>query len=217
MRAPSITLVAMLAILAPAARADNDQGRVPAKALELAETGRALHSVGVYDGAVTAFTEAYVLAPHPSLLYNIAQSYRLSGNCDESAWMYRRFLQTRPIGEQRRAATAHLTALGNCGTGDLRITADEPRALRLKRIGVALTIGGGVSLVTALALHAHEGATPVAGRDSSTIPTVLAIGGGLAVASGVAMYVLGRRYERAGSPVVAPTANGAQVTVSWGF
>ena len=61
----------------------------------------------LHEAAVAAFKEAYVLAPSPGLLFNIAQAYRLAGNCDDAAWMYRRFLDTNPpasIARARRAA-----------------------------------------------------------------------------------------------------------------
>ena len=118
----AITIAAVLAA-APAARADNAlrPERIPNKARELAEKGRTLHNAGDYSGAVAAFKEAYVLAPSPGLLFNIAQSYRLAGNCDESAWMYRRFLDTNPVGEHRSLAETHLAAVERCCSARSRL------------------------------------------------------------------------------------------------
>ncbi|HEU4612056.1 MAG TPA: tetratricopeptide repeat protein, partial [Kofleriaceae bacterium] len=101
MKAPVLAIAAILAA-APVARADNAlrPERIPNKARELADKGRAYHQAGDYAAAVAAFKEAYVLAPSPGLLFNIAQSYRLAGDCDEAAWMYRRFLDTNPGGAQ---------------------------------------------------------------------------------------------------------------------
>ena len=100
MKASAITLVAILAAASANAHADSAlrPERIPNKARLLAEKGRAFHNAGDYNNAVSAFKEAYVLAPSPGLLFNIAQAYRLGGNCDEAAWMYRRFLDTNPIG-----------------------------------------------------------------------------------------------------------------------
>ena len=36
-----------------------------------------------------------------TLLFNLAQAYRLQGNCDDAALMYRRYLATNPGVEQR--------------------------------------------------------------------------------------------------------------------
>jgi tetratricopeptide (TPR) repeat protein len=127
---PGLALVAMLAAATmPVAHADNAlrPERIPNKARELVTKGRKAHKAGDYTAAVSAFKEAYVLAPSPGLLFNIAQAYRLAGNCDEAAWMYRRFLDTDPKGTHRRLAENHLSAVEKCGTGGLRITVTPPR------------------------------------------------------------------------------------------
>ncbi len=186
MRTGAFTLAAMLAA-APVARADNAlrPERIPNKARLLADEGRAYHQAGDYAAAVAAFKEAYVLAPSPGLLFNLAQSYRLAGNCDEAAWMYRRFLDTNPIGAHRQLAETHLATVEKCGSGGLRITAPEPRpdnanvpeprlelavlarpaarAHTYKRAGVATAIGGGVLLAGAayFALDARDAAQTV--------------------------------------------------------
>ena len=112
------------------ARADNAlrPEQIPAKARELAERGRTFHDAGDYSAAVSAFKEAYVLAPSPGLLFNIAQAYRLAGNCDESAWMYRRFLDTNPSGDRRTRSRRRTSAIvEKCGHGGLRIGIEPPR------------------------------------------------------------------------------------------
>src|SRR5262245_45728658 len=121
------TLAVMIALAGPAA-ADTSFGssRVPNKARVLADKGRAAHQAGDYDEAIAAFKEAYVLAPSSGLLFNIAQSYRLAGNCDEASWMYRRFLDTSPTGMRRRLAEQHLATVEKCSAGMLRIAAPTP-------------------------------------------------------------------------------------------
>ncbi|HEX5059048.1 MAG TPA: hypothetical protein VFV99_06795 [Kofleriaceae bacterium] len=168
----AITLAAVLAA-APIAHADNAlrPERIPNKARELAEKGRAYHNSGDYSAAIAAFKEAYVLAPSPGLLFNIAQAYRLAGDCDESAWMYRRFLDTNPVGEHRSLAETHLASVEKCGRGGLRVTAPTPkqdalavpepatsvvtdadpdrRSRTYKRVGLGTAIGGGALLAGA--------------------------------------------------------------------
>jgi tetratricopeptide (TPR) repeat protein len=128
MRGSVIALAAVLAAAAPA-YADNAlrPEMIPNKARELAEKGRRHHQAGDYSAAVSAFKEAYVLAPSPGLLFNIAQAYRLGGNCDEAAWMYRRFLDTNPLGKQRDIAQTQLSTVEKCGTGGLRIDVTPPK------------------------------------------------------------------------------------------
>jgi tetratricopeptide (TPR) repeat protein len=132
-RARVVTLAAVLAAAAPA-HADNAlrPQQIPNKARELAEKGRRHHEAGDYGAAISAFKEAYVLAPSPTLLFNIAQSYRLAGNCDEAAWMYQRFLDTNPNGKQRDLAQQHLSSVEKCGSGGLRITVVPPTRLDAK-------------------------------------------------------------------------------------
>ncbi len=262
MKTHLLTIAAVLATALPAAYADNAlrPERIPNKARELAEKGRKHHDAGDFAAAVAAFKEAYVLAPSPSLLFNIAQAYRLAGNCDESAWMYRRFLDTDPRGTQRQLAETHLGAVEKCGSGGLRITVIPPtietrtpapdptltvsddtswsaRGNRYKRAGVYTAVGGGVLLIGAalFAFDAHNASNSVEesykrggrwsdvqaldarGERSETIATVLGVGGGVAMLSAAVLYGLGKHYEPANHFAVAPTKNGAQVSMSWGF
>ena len=76
---------------------------IPEKARFLADRGRQLQRDGKFAEALEAYKAAYVLAPSPGLLFNLAQAYRLNGDCDDAAWMYRRFLDTDPRDDLRSA------------------------------------------------------------------------------------------------------------------
>lgn len=187
-------IAATLVAVSTDAFADNAlrPDQIPTKARELVERGRAAHDAGKYDAAVSAFKEAYVLAPSPGLLFNIAQAYRLGGNCDESAWMYRRFLDTNPSGDRRAIAEMNLAVVEKCGHGGLRVGFEAPRleaqvpvpeapadteatsvdkAAAFKRSGLGVGIAGGVALLGAavFAIDAHE--------QSNTVAAVYAKGG----------------------------------------
>jgi tetratricopeptide (TPR) repeat protein len=257
-----------IALLASAAQVSLVSAEpVPEKARQLADRGRILHDAGDYVDAIAAFNEAYVLAPSPGLLFNLAQAYRLAGKCDDAAWMYRRFLDSHPGTDKRQLAEAHLATVEKCGHGGLRVaiipqppamtaTIPEPRietaattptalaihsrpiesnaGQRDKRIGIALGIGGGVILAGAayFAWDAHEASNTVStayaqgkkwsdvastderGQHSATMGEALGIAGGLAVASGAVMYLIGRHQEHV---AVMPTAGGAGIRMSWGF
>ncbi len=262
MNARALTFTAVLAAAATGtARADNAlrPELIPNKARQLADRGRAAHDHGDYSAAIAAFKEAYVLAPSPGLLFNIAQAHRLAGHCDEAAWMYRRFLDTNPIGEHRQLAEAQLAVVEKCGSGGLRVSTPTPRRdnaevpdppLELadtsrrawrgrayKRVGIGTAIGGGALLAGAaiFAIDARDAADTVEkaykrggkwadiadadarGQRSSTMAAVLAIGGGLAVASGAVLYAVGHHYEKTQHVAVTPTGGGAQVSLSWSF
>lgn len=243
---------------------------VPPKARKLAEHGREMHRRGEYERAVTAFKEAYVIAPSAGLLFNLAQAYRLQGNCDDAALMYRRYLATSPPADARAVAQTHLATVERCvHKRGLNIPLDEsmaylnvppppgpeavlepdrreaddrrevPRPRRLERdVGVGLVIGGGAALATAayfgLASYraardveaAYEGGAkwsevrPIheRGERAELAAKIFGIGGGLAVAGGVTLWLLGRRDERTQRLAVTPaTGHGAEVSYAWSF
>ena len=128
----SALIVAAILVAAPAARADEG---IPVKARDLAAKGRSAHDQGDYARAIAAFKEAYVIAPAPALLFNLAQAYRLQGNCDDAALMYRRYISTRPAPEGRALAEEHLATMERClKKRSLNIPMDESMAyLRVEK------------------------------------------------------------------------------------
>jgi len=115
MRTAYVTLAAFA--LAPGFAYADEPTRpsvIPQKARLLAERGRALHDAGDYGNAIIAFKEAYVIAPSSGLLFNLAQAYRLQGNCDDAALMYRRYLDTAPSRDGRALAVGHLVTVERC-------------------------------------------------------------------------------------------------------
>jgi len=282
MKTIALTLAATLMassvpMLSSVARADNAlrPERIPNRARELAQKGKRLHESGEYMDAVASNKGPYLVPPSPGPTFNIAQSYRLAGKGDDSAWMYRRFLDTDPRGPQRDLAEQQLAVVEKCGTGGLRVSITPPsspamapsgatsarmgtelalgltggsssaelrddtnsRARNYKRAGTYVAIGGGLMLVGAalFAVDAHEASNSVEdsyerggkwkdveaidarGKRSETYATVLGVGGGVAVLSAAVLYGLGKHYESSSRVAVAPTKNGAQVSLSWGF
>ena len=61
----------------------------PIKCLTVAEFPR-------FADAVTAFKGAYLLSGDPKLLFNVAQSYRLSGDCEQALRFYKNFKREAP-------------------------------------------------------------------------------------------------------------------------
>jgi len=233
---------------------------IPPKARALAMQGRAYHDAGDYGNAIIAFKEAYVMAPSPGLLFNLAQAYRLAGNCDDAALMYRRYIATGPSVEGRTIAEGHLEAVERCShkaslgipqdpgapvsiktdraSGSLFSTAPPSGRGRLeKNLGIGLAISGGVALAISAyyGFEAYESASEVEdgyakgakwkdlapidarGEHAQTYARVFGIGGGVAVAGGVALYLLGRRAESLPPIAVAPAKQGATVSAAWRF
>jgi tetratricopeptide (TPR) repeat protein len=236
---------------------------IPPKARKLAEHGRAMHKRGAYEKAIVAFKEAYVIAPSPGLLFNLAQAYRLQGNCEDATMMYKRYLATMPDANGRAIAETHLQTVERCGQKRaLNIPLEDSMAylkvppppgpeqvivadtLELERpselkkdFGIGLTIGGGVAIATAayLGVRAYQAEREVEeayergakwnevkalhekGDNAARNAKLCGVVGGLAVATGVTLWVLGRRDERANQLAVTPSAKGGQVSYSWSF
>jgi len=170
-------------LFAPVAGAEVSAEPVPAKARTLSDRGRAFHDAADYASAITAFTLAYAMAPRPALLFNLAQAYRLQGNCDDAALMYRRYLATAPSPQGRALAEAHLAGVERCvhklplpAAGNLvasppsnalsttrTVTRRSATAEVEKDVGVALTVAGGLALGVAayFAVRAHDAADDV--------------------------------------------------------
>lgn len=263
MRLTTAISVAALALAPIAASAGEPSPPeiIPDKARKLADRGRAYHDAGDYEHAIAAYKEAYVIAPSPGLLFNLAQAYRLRGSCDDALMMYRRYLETGPSPEGRTIAEGHLETVERCAHKQgLNIPIDselehipvlppEPGASlwarsrpashgqALKDVGVGVTLTGSVALSVALyfGFKAHDASAAVEdayahgakwkdvqpiderGQRDALMATLFGIGGGLAVASGVTLYVLGKRAERATPIVVLPSNHGAEVSLAWRY
>src|SRR5664279_1293069 len=134
---PSVLMACALASFAAqgwsSARADTSTDEaatsgmaIPEKARFLADRGRQLQRDGKFADALEAYKAAYVLAPSPGLLFNLAQAYRLNGNCDDAAWMYRRFLDTDPSDDLRDLVNDHLAKLQTCMHVGFRTRIETP-------------------------------------------------------------------------------------------
>ncbi len=181
------TSVLIAVLISSTAFAEPPQpGQIPQKARELAERGRVYHDAGEYERAIDAYREAYVLAPSPGLLFNLAQAFRLHGDCDDAAWMYRRYLDTNPPDARRALAEGHLATVEKCARGTLFVVTPPPHAAavpdpvgvavpsdtppssvhssaRREHVGIWIAIGGGAALAVAgaFAIDAHAAANDV--------------------------------------------------------
>ncbi|CAN5772843.1 hypothetical protein BH11MYX2_BH11MYX2_39540 [soil metagenome] len=185
-------LVAAVAAVPVVASADT----IPERARKLAAEGRAAHEAGDYDRAISAFTEANALAPSPALLFNLAQAYRLKGNCDDASVMYRRYLATNPEEDGRVIAQGHMETSERCAhkmalsipladqekvaarpaSGTIVRERDRDDGIIEQRVGLGLVIGGGLALAVSayFAYDSHAAANDVeaayaAGKPGSEI------------------------------------------------
>jgi tetratricopeptide (TPR) repeat protein len=92
----------------PAASAPSESR---AHAKRLFEQGQAHYDLGEYDEAIAAFREAYEISSAPALLFNIAQSHRLKGDCARALHVYRHFVRLDPNSPHRSSAETQIAAL----------------------------------------------------------------------------------------------------------
>ena len=81
------------------------------------QKGQTHYDLGEYPEAIALFREAYELSSVPAFLFDIAQAYRLSGDCAKALGVYRHFIRLDPQSSRRSDADAYIETLGaECGT-----------------------------------------------------------------------------------------------------
>jgi tetratricopeptide (TPR) repeat protein len=78
-----------------AASPDAGQDLTPT-ARELSDQALHHYQQGEYDAAIEAFMGAFALSNNSGLLFNVAQAYRLKGDCERARDYYQRFLGAVP-------------------------------------------------------------------------------------------------------------------------
>ena len=86
---------------APAPAVDKAKAKV---AKQYVDAGLAAQSSGDYDTAITFYSKAFQLVPHPVLIFNMAQAHRLAGRTAEALRLYARYLEEDPHGSQAQTA-----------------------------------------------------------------------------------------------------------------
>lgn len=75
-----------------------------AEAEALYAEGARHYTLREYSEAIEAFKHAYALVPEPTFLFDIAQAYRLLGDCDNAAGFYRNYIHAKPDADDRPKA-----------------------------------------------------------------------------------------------------------------
>ena len=108
-RAVRSVLVVSLALceMAPLARAQEKASPTEARRREASEhvqRGDAFKESGDHAAAAREYQKAYALVPHPVLIFNLAQVYRLAGERERAIEHYERYLAADPNGRASRQA-----------------------------------------------------------------------------------------------------------------
>jgi tetratricopeptide (TPR) repeat protein len=94
-----------------AAAVDEDKDR---KAKDLYEQGNTHYDLAEYDQAIDLFKQAYALSHRPTLLYNIAQAYRLKNDCEQALQVYKNYLRVDPNSPFRAKVESRITEMETC-------------------------------------------------------------------------------------------------------
>jgi tetratricopeptide (TPR) repeat protein len=105
----AIVLAIALGALAPRARA---QPVTDAAALEA--SGQRHYELAEYAAAIADFKEAFRISDQPELLFDIAQAYRLSGDCKQAQTFYRTYLRRVPDAANADKVKARIAEMDAC-------------------------------------------------------------------------------------------------------
>jgi hypothetical protein len=163
--------------------------------------GNTAYNLARYDEAAAAFTKAYEALPLPEFLYNIAQSYRLGGNCKQALHFYKRFKSLKekdeksPMSAKKKAEVEKfITELTACAAKADQTAGQQPDSID-KPTGVGTGTGTGTTPTTG------TGTTPTTG--TGTTPTT---GTGTAPTTGT-----GTTPTTGTGQITAPVAGGTVV------
>jgi tetratricopeptide (TPR) repeat protein len=138
------------------------------QARQLAARAQVHFDLGEYAPAVDDYRAAFRLVASPGLLYNLAQAYRLMGDCVDASTTYRTYLRLAPASPYRSMVRQHLATLGACELAEVTGAAIPERISlapapsrrpghigRLAGLGLA---GAGVELLAVAAYFAVDAA-----------------------------------------------------------
>ena len=161
--APAATPSASAQPAGPAAAGDKERARA------LHDEGLRAYEAGEYGRAITAYRKAYALVPAPGILFNLAQAYRLRGDCRRANRAYRTFLHAAPSSPEASVAREHMRALRTCVERSQKGDADRQPAAPT---GVAATAAGSAAAgAGSAAATPSSPPPPSAGASSAGAPS----------------------------------------------
>jgi tetratricopeptide (TPR) repeat protein len=103
-----ILLVLAIVVAPLAARADTPEPPWNPEAKKHYDRGTMHYNMGEYDEAITEFKEAYRAEMRPTILWAIASSQRLKGDCKSAIRTYEAFIRSKPTEEGAQKALAKI-------------------------------------------------------------------------------------------------------------
>ena len=82
-----------------------------ARAKRYVADGIVAQQAGRYDEAISLYTFAHELIPHPELLFNLGQAHRMRGDKPAALRYYREYLAAEPTGRAAQESTEWATQI----------------------------------------------------------------------------------------------------------
>ena len=158
---PRLVWGAILCLVGTSALAQSKDAVESERGRTYFEGGRQAYEAGDYLSAVSAFEEAYRIAPRPQVAFALAQAHRKQfaadgdpGKLKRAVTLYRKYLEDAPRGDRRDEATQHIQDLlpllkGAEAAGPIAAPAVPKRDTRLMVVspakGAIATIDGKLS------------------------------------------------------------------------
>ena len=185
MIARALVLCGVLTAGGAAARAQDEDQTDQARSKALYDQGSRAYKAGDYPRAIELFLAAYDLSQVPAILFNVAQAYRLAGDCDRALEYYRRSLDEEPGAANRAEVEERIAEMKRCA--DQRAAAPEESA------GAAADPGGSAAApeadrepaVPPAGLTAQDADRPPPSRRSLLPMVTVGVGAAAAVAGGI--------------------------------
>ena len=110
----AVLLAVLLGMPAIASGAPSGEPSAEQQAAALYAEGSTHFNLAEYDQAIDAFKQAYALSAAPGFLYNIAQAYRLKGDCAQAVLFYGNYLRAKPDADNRAAVEERIHEMQRC-------------------------------------------------------------------------------------------------------
>ncbi|MFH0901973.1 MAG: hypothetical protein V2A73_15190 [Pseudomonadota bacterium] len=78
------------------------------------QKGQSKYDLAEYESAIVEFKKAYELSDAPGLLFNIAQSHRLNGDCKQALRFYKNYLRRQPDAANRQEVEKLIADMQTC-------------------------------------------------------------------------------------------------------
>jgi hypothetical protein len=159
----TVSLLLLVWLAAPPARGDEltDQAKRDVAA------GLAAQSAGNYDEAIALYKKAFDAVPHPEILFDLGQAYRLKGDAETALGYYRRYLAVAPSGRVARDARRWIAELSKRVAAKAR---ESGRAAGPAQPVASATVEPDPKRPAAPAPSASAGAAPAAASGSTALP-----------------------------------------------